>query len=42
MRDFFFVKYNKQYKKIAYSDILFIESARNYCKIFTEEGTLLV
>ncbi|MBN8664778.1 MAG: LytTR family transcriptional regulator [Chitinophagales bacterium] len=39
---FFFIKWHNKYLRIAIQDILFIEGARNYCKIVTLGQTYAV
>lgn len=39
---FFFTKWHNKYLRIAIQDILFIEGARNYCKIVTISQTYTV
>lgn len=40
-RDFFFVKSDKKFHKIRYSDILYLEAVENYVKIVTEAGAII-
>ncbi|RAJ83678.1 DNA-binding LytR/AlgR family response regulator [Chitinophaga dinghuensis] len=39
--EFFFVKCNNSYEKIAYQDILFIEGSQNYVTIYTQQKKIL-
>lgn len=37
-----FVKANKKYKKLKFSDINYIKAEGNYCSIFTDEGRVTI
>lgn len=39
--DYFFIKANNKLNKIQYKDILYIESIKDYIKVFTVEGTFV-
>lgn len=41
-RDFIFVKVNKRYVRLPLSDILYVESVRDYIKIVTDKKSYLV
>lgn len=40
--DGIFVKANKKYKKLKFSDINYIKAEGNYCSIFTDEGRVTI
>lgn len=40
-QDYFFIKTGSIYKRIAHPDILYIEAAANYTKLFTVRGMYL-
>jgi hypothetical protein len=41
MKDYFFIKHNGKIQKVKFEDIFFIESLKNYCKIYTKETSFL-
>jgi DNA-binding LytR/AlgR family response regulator len=41
MQPYFFIRIDKKYIRINYTDLLYVESVGNYVKIFTETGTYL-
>ena len=40
--DYFFIRETRQYVKVRFNDVLYIESARNYSKIYTRTTTHMV
>ena len=42
MKKYFFIRTDGKYIKLCFSDILYIEGARNYTKIFTETKKYMV
>src|ERR1700683_4373559 len=41
-RSFFFIRRNNRYEKIEFSEILYLQSCKNYVKIVTPKKTMLV
>lgn len=41
MQPYFFIRIDKRYMRINYSDLLYVESVGNYVKLFTETGVFL-
>ena len=42
MEKYFFIKTDRKYIKLCFSEILYVEGSRNYTKIFTETKQYLV
>src|SRR5690349_20678587 len=42
MQDYFFVRSGKQYRRVSFNELIYIESAGNYAKIVAGTGIFLV